>query len=442
MRSAQAPWIRTAITAAAVLVWAGCAHPSLPVIRVLMITRGEFRDGQSQARRLAERLTARGELAVEITSDRAGLTEAQLTPSHLLMFTDCAQEELSDASRRAILDYVRSGKGIVAVHGAIASFPSWLEWAELLGGSASELANAGDYSVTVLDPHHAAMLGLGGRFTFADRPYLIDHREPTTNLLIRTTTPFTGPQGNQSSKPDPLVWTNRWGDGRVFVVNLGHDERSQLDHRYISLLHNGMRWASGRLPDTEHNVLTKSEREVGFELLFDGRDLDGWSGDMRTWSAENGELVGRARDLSRNIFLTYRRPYGDFLLRFSAKIICGNSGVQFRSKQFPGYVVKGYQADAASGEWGNLYDEGNGRHVLANGFKGKAKEVVRDGGWNDMTVKAVGRNITITLNGLTTVQYTEPESNHHPEGVIALQLHRGPCMQVHFRDIRIRPLTD
>ncbi len=137
----------------------------------------------------------------------------------------------------------------------------------------------------------------------------------------------------------------------------------------------------------------------------------------------------------------YIKEFGDFLLRFSAKVLGGNSGVQIRSQQYPDYVVKGYQADAADGEWANLYDEGTGRHVLAKGFEGKAENVVHPGGWNDMTVKAVGPKITITINGLKTVEYVEPEPDKPTIGVIALQLHRGPPMEVRFRNIMIRPLN-
>ena len=82
------------------------------------------------------------------------------------------------------------------------------------------------------------------------------------------------------------------------------------------------------------------------------------------------------------------------------------------------------------------------RHVLANGFTGKAEKVVREGGWNDVTVRAMGLKITITVNGLKTVEYAEPDPDRPREGVIALQLHRGPCMEVHYRDIRIRSLAD
>jgi len=116
--------------------------------------------------------------------------------------------------------------------------------------------------------------------------------------------------------------------------------------------------------------------------------------------------------------------------------------VQIRSQQHPAYVVKGYQADAADGEWANLYDEGTGRGRLAVAPENEVNKVARIGGWNDMTVKAAGPKITVTLNGLTTVEYVEADAGRPTRGVIALQLHRGPPMEVRFRDIRIRPLDN
>ncbi len=434
--------VRAGVTAITVLACAGCSQPGPAPIRVLMITGGEGHDYETLSPRLAERLAGRGDVAVEVTGDLAGLDDARLASHDVLFFNVCTQEELGDAARRAITEHVRSGRGLVAMHGSLASFRAWPEWIDMLGGAASVHAEPGTCPVTVLDPAHAAMLGMGRRFTVTDQTYLIDRHDPNLDLLIRTTDNLKDSRGQSRGQPEPLVWTRRCGDGRVFVVALGHDKQAQCDERFISLMHNGIRWASGRLRDTEHNVLTKSERQVGFELLFNGRDLAGWTGDVRNWSVENGQLVGRAKDLSHNVFLTHQKQFGDFLMRFSVKVISGNSGVQYRSEQFPDCVVKGYQADAADEWWGCLYDEGTGRGLLAEACKEKVAQVVSFGGWNDMTVKAVGPKMTITLNGLTTVEYVEADNTRPTRGVIALQLHRGPPMEVRYRDIRIRPLTD
>jgi hypothetical protein len=44
------------------------------------------------------------------------------------------------------------------------------------------------------------------------------------------------------------------------------------------------------------------------------------------------------------------------------------------------------------------------------------------------------------LNGIRTVDYVEKEPGIDRSGIIALQVHGGPPMEVHFKDIRIREL--
>lgn len=330
------------------------------------------------------------------------------------------------------------------MHCSLWSFQSWPEWVELTGGFARGHDKYGTFGVTVLDPAEAVVLGLGNQFRITDEPYIIEKRHPKAQVLARTSEPRTDPEGRRREEPEPQVWTRTYGDGRVVSVTFGHDEKSQSDESFITLLHNAIRWSARRLPDTPHNELSASERKAGFILLFNGRDLDGWTGDLEHWTVENGELVGRTKskeDLKHNQFLIYKGEFGDFFLKYWVKLRNHNSGVQFRSQAFPEHVVKGYQADIADKWYGSLYEEKGTRGVLANGFKDKGEKVVVLDGWNEMTVRAEGPKIRITLNGVTTVEYEEKQPELQPaRGVIALQLHAGPAMEVRFRDIRIQPL--
>ncbi|HEX3989240.1 MAG TPA: DUF1080 domain-containing protein, partial [Verrucomicrobiae bacterium] len=56
--------------------------------------------------------------------------------------------------------------------------------------------------------------------------------------------------------------------------------------------------------------------------LFDGKTLNGWEGDTKTWRAENGAIV--AGDISQkqphNDFLATTREFEDFELRLQYKI--------------------------------------------------------------------------------------------------------------------------
>ena len=125
-------------------------------------------------------------------------------------------------------------------------------------------------------------------------------------------------------------------------------------------------------------------------------------------------------------------------MRLDIKLRNHNSGIQFRSEELPGYVVKGLQADAAEGNWwGSIYDEKGTRGVIVNGWKGKAEKIVKPNDWNEYTVYCKGGMVRLTVNGMVTSELT----NETPkEGIIALQLHAGPPMQVQFRNIRIKKL--
>ena len=194
------------------------------------------------------------------------------------------------------------------------------------------------------------------------------------------------------------------------------------------------------------NHLTADENQQGYALLFDGKTLEGWDGDPRLWRVEDGAIVGSSdgHTIEQNTFLILDRPFSDFVLRLELKLRNGNSGIQFRSKVFADWVVKGYQADASDAgdrsAWGNFYEEkGRGRNVMTTPTEGwlKGKTVVRVGDWNDYEIYAKGNRIRLTLNGLVTINMRDRQAS---DGVIAIQLHSGKPMEVRLRNIRIKEL--
>jgi hypothetical protein len=178
-----------------------------------------------------------------------------------------------------------------------------------------------------------------------------------------------------------------------------------------------------------------------FRPLFDGKTLDGWDGDSRLWSVRDGAIVGSTdkTPISHNSFLIYRKSeFSNFELHAEAKLRNHNSGIQFRSEALDDYVVRGYQADMAEGNWwGSIYDEKGTRGVLVNGWKGKAEKVVKPNDWNSIDVTCNGDHIQVRLNGLLTADLHD---SARLSGIIALQLHMGPPMEVAFRNIRIKEI--
>lgn len=174
--------------------------------------------------------------------------------------------------------------------------------------------------------------------------------------------------------------------------------------------------------------------------LFNGVDLDGWVGDASLWKVEDGAICGTTAGHKYNTFLITKSDYANFELRYKAKLRNHNSGVQIRSKVIDEskFVLSGYQADMAAGFWGLLYEE-RARGKLD--FDKDVSKLAKEGEWIDFVVRADGPKITITVNGVETVNYTEKDEEKGAKtGKIGLQLHAGPPMKVWFKDIVLKPL--
>ncbi len=182
--------------------------------------------------------------------------------------------------------------------------------------------------------------------------------------------------------------------------------------------------------------------DEGFKPLFNGKDLSGWvqPDDTTIWSVENGEIVGRTRQgqLKKNEFLVTEAPHVNFVLKAKVKILNGNSGIQVRSHRADNGAVAGPQVDIADGYWGVLYDERGKRGIIERYPPEKAAEIAKKGDWNDFVITMKGNHLTAVLNGTTII---DREDELFPKtGIIALQVHAGPPMEVRFKDLAIKTL--
>lgn len=187
----------------------------------------------------------------------------------------------------------------------------------------------------------------------------------------------------------------------------------------------------------------------GFVPLFDGKTLEGWEGDAKVFRVEDGAIVAgslKAR-VAHNEFLCTKKEYGDFELRLKARLRGEgkNAGVQFRSRRIPDHFeMIGYQCDVGvmNGRpiWGSLYDESRRRKFLADGDAEKLAKALKGDDWNELVVRCEGRRIRIWVNGLETVDYTEPDEKIEQRGRIGLQIHGGAPAEAAYKDIRIKVL--
>ena len=186
-----------------------------------------------------------------------------------------------------------------------------------------------------------------------------------------------------------------------------------------------------------------ADDEPGFVPLFNGKDLEGWEGDLKLWTVQDGAIVGDSPGIPHNQFLSTKETFSDFELRleFRLKEGAGNSGIQFRSRRISDSTeVSGYQADLGEKYWGCLYDESRRNRILVQA-PAELETKLKPADWNEYVIRAEGDHVTLSLNGFVTADYKEPEATIPRSGIIALQVHSGPPLRVDFRKIRIRKLS-
>jgi 3-keto-disaccharide hydrolase len=182
------------------------------------------------------------------------------------------------------------------------------------------------------------------------------------------------------------------------------------------------------------------------ETFFNGKDSSGWEGLPDYWSVKEGAIIGSTPNgLKFNTFLCSKKKYKDFELKFQVKLTgkgwTGNSGVQIRSEIFDQehLAVKGPQCDMGDVYWGSLYGERFGG-MMKQAPADLVKKVLKKDSFNDYYIKCVGKHVTIKLNGETTVD--DDFEKMQDEGIIAWQLHAGQPMEVVFRNIEFKDLSE
>jgi len=143
------------------------------------------------------------------------------------------------AQRDALTRHVAAGGGLLGLHTASICFDDWPEWSQLLGGSwvwgQSHHPPAGPVEVT-LSRDHLLTRGLPD-FELIDEAYSEQRREPGIDVAGYVAVPG-GP-------PQPALWAQRYGAGRVIYDSLGHDVAAIELPVHARLLRRAALWVTG-----------------------------------------------------------------------------------------------------------------------------------------------------------------------------------------------------
>ncbi|MCX7976681.1 MAG: ThuA domain-containing protein [Bellilinea sp.] len=139
--------------------------------------------------------------------------------------------DVEEVALRRVMDYVRGGGGVLAVHSASASFKTNPAYFELLGGRF-----IGHGKVQRLQFHRRRDDLFSGitEFTLRDELY---HHEFQPGVEVHWTALADGEQA-------PVVWTYRYGSGRVCYLLPGHLGGSLRHPSVQEMVRIGLAWVS------------------------------------------------------------------------------------------------------------------------------------------------------------------------------------------------------
>lgn len=394
---------------------------------------------------------------------------------------------------RALETYIRNGGGMVVFHAANNAFLLWPEYNQMIGlgwrdktfGPGIAIGPDGhlitipkgeglppghgprhDFDVFVLDKDNPITRGLPAYWHQPSEQLTHGQHGPAEGLTI-----LTYAFSEVSRQGEPMDWIRNYGKGRVYTTMLGHTWKDEAnpnldDVNFQALLARGTEWAaSGKVtlpPD------------LGWEPLFNGKNLDGW--EVRgpgVWTVmQDGVLMGQRahpepiaefptpwpidqahfRDwLYQQAWLYTKAEFGEFDLHLEYWIPPGgNSGVSIRDRSRAHHAIG--EPDSERPELAR-FEKTTPAHIgyeiqiidddkekFGSGsvytFVSAKTGVQRRGEWNSMEIESRNDMIRVRLNGQTVAQYAGDPARSKT-GPIGLQLHDQFTLAL-FRNIRIR----
>lgn len=184
-------------------------------------------------------------------------------------------QQPTNAFKDGYLDMLTAGRGLVFLHHAVAGWPAWPEFADVVGGRFhyQPAALRGEWwpdsgyrfdvrhTVEVLEPEHPICAGLEPRFEIVDELYLFPVFAGDVVPLMRSTFDFTDEhfysadraiRGQRNSNDgwshpagsDLVVWVKNAANSPVAYIQFADGPVTYADANYRRVVDNAIRWAA------------------------------------------------------------------------------------------------------------------------------------------------------------------------------------------------------
>jgi type 1 glutamine amidotransferase len=228
-------------------------------IQVLIVTGRDDHDWRGATPLMRQYLDAAGIFETRIAEEfrDAGPESLNRYDVAVLVYSNKKPEDhWTERSKTALLDFVKSGKGLVVYHHSSTAFKEWPEYARMCGGNyygKAQHSPVHDFTVDFVDRQHPITRGLAKSFRQTqDELYASMQMQPPGSYHVLATawddhtlyngkfkTPLPGPGANE-----PLLWTVQYGKGRVFATMIGHSAKAAQSRGFQVTFTRGVEWAA------------------------------------------------------------------------------------------------------------------------------------------------------------------------------------------------------
>ena len=205
---------------------------------------------------------------------------------------------------KALMDFVKGGKGIVGVHAATDNFYQWPEAMEMMGGkfTGHPWGSGGTWAIKIDEPDHPLMKAFEGKgFKIKDEIYRTDpplySRDKQLVLMSLDMSDETTRNIKQFKPTDAntgISWVKRWGKGRIFYCSLGHNDHIFWNRAILQHYLDGIQFAFGDYKvDTKPKPMVSSEKGSEMKELLEKVKKYDW-GQSRLALTEVSDAIKKA----------------------------------------------------------------------------------------------------------------------------------------------------
>ncbi|TPV53667.1 ThuA domain-containing protein [Aestuariibacter sp. GS-14] len=196
---------------------------------------------------------------VSVSAKGSAFTSENLADFDLVIWNNVSGDTLTVSQREAFEDYMNNGGGFLGIHASGGDSVYFWDWyRDVLIGAQFIGHPLGDnwFQDASLDvTHHDTGVadGIPSRWVLNDEWYSFSDSVSAKGYDIVMSideSTYTPGKELEMGKDHPLVWTHCIGAGRAMYSAIGHRKEVYNAEHNITLLKNGMKWASGQGNDT------------------------------------------------------------------------------------------------------------------------------------------------------------------------------------------------